>query len=161
MAGSSAPNPLAVYRQSASFSVDAMRNLLYGEDCNRFKHCIWRTLASDPLFRSPATELTLDEKRKLTFQRVKRLVEYNFATPEDLLENPARDQVFTMALCAYDPALLTSYRLHFLVSSRCAYVCVLHELSGECVYICRSHTIHMHTYRDNVFVLQARPLLLQ
>ena len=118
MAGSSAPNPLAVYRQSASFSVDAMRNLLYGEDCNRFKHCIWRTLASDPLFRSPATELTLDEKRKLTFQRVKRLVEYNFVPSEKLLENPARDQVFTMALFAYDPSLMASYRLHLPVSRR-------------------------------------------
>lgn len=123
MAGSSVPNPLAMYRRSASFSVDAMRNLLYGEDSNRFKHRIWRTLASDPLFRSPATALTLDEKRKLTFQRVKRLVEYNFVTAEDLLENPARDQAFNMALGAYDPALLATYRLHFLVSSRCVRVC--------------------------------------
>ena len=118
MAGSSVPNPLDVYRRRASFSVNAMRNLLYGEDSIRFKHRIWRTLASDPLFRSPANALTLDEKRQLTFQRVKRLVEYNFMPSEDLLENPARDLVFTMALFAYDPSLMATYRLHLPVS-RC------------------------------------------
>ena len=127
MAGSSVRNPLAGYRHSASFNVEAMRSLLYGEDSIRFKHHIWRTLASDPLFRPPATALTLDQKRQLTFQRVKRLVEYNFMPTEELFEHPMRDMVLTTALFAYDPALMASYRLHFPVSTsgrRVPCVCV-------------------------------------
>lgn len=116
MSGSSERNsPLVAYRRNASFNVDAMRNLMYGKDSVRFKHHIWRTLASDPLFRPPATELTLDQKRHLTFRRVKRLVEYDFMPTEDLFEYPMRDMILTTALFAYDPALMASYRLHFPV----------------------------------------------
>ena len=140
MAGSSVRNPLATYRRNASFNVGAMRNLMYGEDSARFKHHIWRTLASDPLFRPPATELTLDQKRHLTFRRVKRLVEYDFMPTEDLFEYPMRDMILTTALFAYDPALMASYRLHFPV--RCGadlcMVCVCACVRLQCTCVHRS-----------------------
>ena len=140
MAGSSVRNPLAAYRRNASFNVDAMRNLMYGEDSARFKHHIWHTLASDPLFRPPATELTLDQKRHLTFRRVKRLVEYDFMPTEDLFEYPMRDMILTTALFAYDPALMASYRLHFPVrpAADLCMVCVRACVRFQCTCVHRS-----------------------
>ena len=110
------PSSLAAYRERASFDVDRMKCLLYGEDSVRFKESVWRTLSKDPLFSTPTTELSVDQRRELTFKRLKRLVEYDFITEDELLVNPGRATALTGALMIFDPSLLVSHRLHFQVS---------------------------------------------
>jgi acyl-CoA oxidase len=90
-----------------------MKCLLYGEDSVRFKESVWRTLSKDPLFSTPTTELSVDQRRELTFKRLKRLVEYDFITEDELLVNPGRATALTGALMIFDPSLLVSHRLHF------------------------------------------------
>lgn len=81
--------PLSEYRRRASFDWRSMKVLLDGEDVVSFKAKVWQVLERDPLFnRQPWEELTRDQFRKLTFQRISRLIEYDFLNEEDFIMNP-------------------------------------------------------------------------
>ena len=104
-------NPLQEWRQKSTFNVDQLRNLLLTEEVVSFKESVWETLSKDPLFSEPDRELTLNEKRELTFKRMKRLVEYEFLTDEDLLMCPMKLPAFVGALLPFDTALPISWQL--------------------------------------------------
>jgi len=81
--------PLTEYRRRASFDWRKMKVLLDGEDVVMFKAKVWQVLEKDPLFnRKPWEELTRDEYRKLTFLRIRKLIEYDFLNEEDFIMNP-------------------------------------------------------------------------
>ena len=109
MSDSGGGNPLDVYRRKASFSVEDFRNLLDGEELVEFREHIWATMARDPLFASPPEELSLDQKRQLTFARMKRLFEYDFLPEDEFLESPMKFMMFCFAMWAIDGSLLPMY----------------------------------------------------
>lgn len=81
--------PLTEYRSRATFDWRKMKCLMDGEEVVTFKAKVWQILEKDPLFnRKPWEELERDEFRKLTFQRMSRLIEYDFLNEEDFIMNP-------------------------------------------------------------------------
>lgn len=81
--------PLSEYRRRATFDWRKMKVLLDGEDVVTFKAKVWNILEKDPLFnRKPWEELTRDEYRKLTFLRIRKLIEFDFLNEEDFILNP-------------------------------------------------------------------------
>lgn len=81
--------PLTEWRRKATFDWRKMKVLLDGEDVVSFKTKVWNVLEKDELFnRKPWEELTRDEYRKLTFLRMRRLIEYDFLNEEDFIMNP-------------------------------------------------------------------------
>lgn len=81
--------PLTEYRRRATFDWRKMKILLDGEDVVAFKAKVWNILEKDLLFnRAPWEELTRDEYRKLTFLRMRKLIEYDFLNEEDFILNP-------------------------------------------------------------------------
>ena len=109
-------NSLDIYRRKATFDVEALRNLLFEEELLQFKYQIWETLAKDPLFATPRKELSLDEKRKLSFERFKRINEYNFLPEEEFLASPLKKLAFYMAISLFDKSVLLLFLLHHDVS---------------------------------------------
>ena len=77
---------------------------------------IWSILKDDLLFAHPNGELTIDQKRELTYKRAKRLIEYDFLSDQDIMENPSLAVAFQDAVAAYDPALLQVISLSISVS---------------------------------------------
>ncbi|KAK7087889.1 peroxisomal acyl-coenzyme A oxidase 3-like [Littorina saxatilis] len=94
--------PLDVYRKKASFDWKVMRLFLDGEDVLRYKDKVWSTLENDPLFSRGFGTPSLEEQRKLSFQRVCRLFEYDFLPEDELFSNPVKHQVLTNCLGSYD-----------------------------------------------------------
>lgn len=81
--------PLTEFRQRATFDWRKMKVLLDGEDVVLFKAKVWNILEKDPLFnRHPWEELTRDEYRKLTFLRMRKLIEFDFLNEDDFIMNP-------------------------------------------------------------------------
>lgn len=81
--------PLTEFRRRATFDWRQMKILLDGEDVVSFKAKVWNILEKDPLFnREPWEELTRDQYRKLTFLRIRRLIEFDFLNEEDFILNP-------------------------------------------------------------------------
>ena len=109
-------DPLQEWRLKCTFDVDALRNLLYTEEVVAFRSSVWETLSKDPLFSDPDRELTLNEKRELSFKRLKRLVEYEFLTDEDLLMCPMKQPAFVGALLPFDTSIPISWQLSSEVS---------------------------------------------
>ncbi len=60
--------------------------------------------------------LSLDEERELAYKRVKRLMEYDFVSDNDLMTNPSAALAYQDAICCYDPALLQIPALSISVS---------------------------------------------
>ncbi|XP_076452929.1 LOW QUALITY PROTEIN: peroxisomal acyl-coenzyme A oxidase 3-like [Babylonia areolata] len=96
------PGPLDNYRKRASFDWKLMRIFLDGEDIIRFKNKVWSTLEKDPLFSRGFSTPSLEEQRKLSFQRVRRLYEYDFLPEDELFGNPVKHQILTNCLGSYD-----------------------------------------------------------
>lgn len=81
--------PLSEYRRRASFDWRKMKILLDSEEVVVFKAKVWEVLEKDSLFnRVPWEELTRDEYRKLTFLRIRRLIEFDFLNEEDFIMSP-------------------------------------------------------------------------
>lgn len=81
--------PLSDYRRRATFDWRKMKILLDTEEVVVFKAKVWEILEKDPLFnRPPWEEMTRDEYRKLTFLRIRRLIEFDFLNEEDFIMNP-------------------------------------------------------------------------
>lgn len=98
--------PLSPYRRMASFDWRDLKLIIEGEQVIRFRNRIFRTLENDPLFqRSPIEELTRDEKREITFKRLKRLMEYNLLPDDEFIQNPLLTQQLYNALGQYDWSL--------------------------------------------------------
>ncbi|PVD31700.1 hypothetical protein C0Q70_07118 [Pomacea canaliculata] len=94
--------PLDQYRSKASFSWKTMRLFLDGEDIIRYKDKVWTTLEQDPLFSRGYSTPPIQELRRLSFLRVRRIFEYDFLPDEELFSNPLKHQVLTNCLGSYD-----------------------------------------------------------
>lgn len=105
--------PLDAYRKCATFNWKMMRYFLDGEDVLHFKNKVWTALENDPLFSRGFETISLEEQRKLSFQRVRRIFEYDFLTEEELFANPAKHQVLTNCLGSYDWTIAAKMSLNF------------------------------------------------
>ena len=97
--------------------MEELRNILFTPEVVEFKKRIWNTLASDPLFTDPDEELSLEQRRELTFRRLKRVLEYEFLTDEELMECPMKSLGLMSALLPYDSGLCLSWQLSNEVTS--------------------------------------------
>lgn len=98
--------PLDVYRSKASFDWRELKISLEGEEVIRFKKNVWDTLSKDKLFqRPPWVELNRQEERHITLLRLKKLLEYNFLTEEDMIAAPALIPAFIECLAQFDLSL--------------------------------------------------------
>ena len=77
---------------------------------------VWDTLGRDPLFAPPTGDLTMAQKRELTFERTKRLYEYDFLPEDVFLSCPMKAHALQVALLSLDSSLLPSYTLSADVS---------------------------------------------
>ncbi len=79
-----------------------------------FQDKVWNTMKKDPLFRQPLLELELtrEEMRELAFRQVKRLIEYQFLTNEEMMANPVLIGEFANLVGAYDWSVGAKYALH-------------------------------------------------
>ena len=113
------PGPLDSYRKHASFDWFEMKVFLDGgEDIVRFQHNVWKTLEKDPVFnRTNDWKLTLDERRRITMQRCRRIAEYNFLTDNDVMSRPLLVQSFGDALGSFDWSIFAKYSLNGSVST--------------------------------------------
>ena len=68
----------------------------------QFQNKVWSTMEKDPLFSRGFGTPSLEEQRKLSFQRVRRIHEYDFLPDEELFRNPVKHQVLTNCLGSYD-----------------------------------------------------------
>ena len=111
------PGPLDSYREHASFDWFQMKVFLDGgEDVVRFQHNMWKTMEKDPLFdRVNDWKLSMDERRRVTMKRCKRIAEYNFLTEGDIMAAPLLVQAFSDALGIYDWSLSTKFTLNTTV----------------------------------------------
>lgn len=108
--------PLQAYRARASFSWKELALFLEGEDILRFKKTIFSALENDPLFAHPrGRDLSLEQYRELTFRRCKRLFEYDFLLPNDLLQSPLKLLALVSCLGMYDWSLAAKVVLHTFV----------------------------------------------
>ncbi|XP_046840854.1 peroxisomal acyl-coenzyme A oxidase 3-like [Xenia sp. Carnegie-2017] len=107
--------PLDVYRKRASFDWYEMKKFINGSDILDIKEEIWATLSKDPLFTQSTKGLSVDEKRHLTWLRLKRLIEYDFMG--DVWENPYKVHAFTDAVGSINWGLATKYQLQFQMFS--------------------------------------------
>ncbi|XP_077996443.1 peroxisomal acyl-coenzyme A oxidase 3-like [Glandiceps talaboti] len=107
------PNgPLDDYRKKASFNWKEMKMFLEGEDIVRFQNHFWSTLERDPLFAHSLEDLKVEEKREITFNRVKRMVEYDFLPDADLIQNPMKYSYLINMLGMYDWSMSTKMLLN-------------------------------------------------
>jgi len=97
--------PLTPYRKEASFDWKLLRNIIEDEKLLRFKYRIWTTLENDPLFAHSPVPLSLDEERRVTMERVFRVIEHDFLPEDELVDDPRLINALTTALGQYDWAL--------------------------------------------------------
>jgi acyl-CoA oxidase len=114
--------PLSDYRRMASFNWKRMKLLIEGEECIRFKSKVWQILEKDPLFHQrPEQEMTREEERKITFLRMKRLLEYQFLSEEEFMVNPMLAPAMQCCIGSYDWSLASKKFLsyeYFIASTR-------------------------------------------
>uniref|UniRef100_T1L1B6 Acyl-coenzyme A oxidase n=1 Tax=Tetranychus urticae TaxID=32264 RepID=T1L1B6_TETUR len=114
--------PLDNARSKASFDWKVMKLVLDGDTVVRFKHKVWSTLASDPIFkRTPWEEYDRNEERRLTFARLKKLVDYKLASEEEYLNEPHKIPAFVQAVGQFSWSLIVKRVLsyeYFIVSCK-------------------------------------------
>lgn len=123
------PGPLDRYREHASFDWFQMKVFLDGgEDVVRFQHNMWKTMEKDSLFdRVNDWKLSMDERRRVTMKRCKRIAEYNFLTDDDIMAAPLLVQAFGDALGMYDWSLSTKFTLNTTMFARQVRTSSTHE----------------------------------
>ena len=77
---------------------------------------VWTTMEKDPLFSREIGTPSLEEQRKLSFQRVRRLFEYDFLPDEELFSNPVKHQVLTNCIGSFDWTVAAKMSLNLEVS---------------------------------------------
>ena len=107
------PGPLDSYRNKASFNWYEMKRFIDGEELLETKEHVWSVLAKDPLFQRTTRGLSIEEKRRLTFLRIRRLVEYDFMG--DIGENPLNIYTMTDALGSINWGMSAKFQLHHQV----------------------------------------------
>ena len=134
------------WRKKASFVVRELQDFLYTAEVVELKNRVWDTLAKDPLFSIPNKELTLIEKRELSFRRTKRLVEYGFLGSD--ITNPLKKVAVVAAVLPLDVGSVIHYKISIEVC-----VCV-----RACTYIHlflqsydAHHILHILGYCNNLF----------
>lgn len=87
-----------------------------GEDIVRLQHRVWDTMRRDPLFRQPVAELELsrEEMRELTNRQMKRLIEYDFVTDDEIMANPYILLEYNNMIGAYDWSVAAKTSLHLM-----------------------------------------------
>jgi acyl-CoA oxidase len=106
--------PLDLYRNKASFDWYEMKRFIDGEESLETKEHVWSVLAKDPLFQQTTRGLSIEEKRRLTFLRIKRLVEYDFLG--EIGENPFKVHAITDAIGSINWGLFAKFQLHHQVT---------------------------------------------
>lgn len=114
--------PLTEWRRKANFDWRRMKILLDTEEVCVFKAKVWAILEKDPLFnRKPWEEFTRDEYRKLTFLRIRQLIEYDFVNEEEFLMNPSLAPAVSQCIGQIDWSLaMKKFMSHeyFIASTR-------------------------------------------
>ncbi len=93
-------------------NTQALQELLFGQEIIDYRNNIWDTLTSDPIFGDHGNDLTLHEKRELTFQRLQKLFACDFLPDEAILDNPRKFLAFNEAVQTIDGSLLPVYVLN-------------------------------------------------
>jgi acyl-CoA oxidase len=106
------PGPLDIYRKNASFDWKEMAMYLDEDDILRFKHKVYRTLESDPVFYRGFNSKTLEQQRADTFRRAKRLQVIDLLPDEELYGNPLKYKAFLEAVGSYDWTVLAKLSLN-------------------------------------------------
>ena len=114
------PGPLDVYRSQASFDWYDMKRFMDGEQELETKEHIWSILEKDPLFKQTTRGLSIEEKRRITFLRIKRLVEYDFLG--EIGENFFSIFAFADAIGSLNWGLFAKFQLHHQVVTRMDYI---------------------------------------
>ncbi len=112
MAAAPSSNPLDDWRGQSRGNKQALQELLFGQEIIDYKTNIWDTLTSDPLFGDHGNDLTLHEKRELTFHRLQKLCAFDFLPDEVILDNPRKFLAFNDAIQTIDGSLLPVYVLN-------------------------------------------------
>ncbi|GIX76895.1 peroxisomal acyl-coenzyme A oxidase 3 [Caerostris extrusa] len=97
------PGPLDYYRKKAKFDWRDMKILFEGEEMLTLQ-------------RSPSEELSSQQHRHLCFQRMKRLMEYEFFTQDEFLANPLLAQGLLICIGMYDWSLCTKRSVSYEVN---------------------------------------------
>ena len=100
------------YRARSRLEIDSVRKIIFGKHVFQAMDRIWRTLSNDSLLRHPRRELSLDEQRKLSFSLVKRLIEYDFISDEEILSTPGAGAGYILAFNPYDSSPFATINLH-------------------------------------------------
>lgn len=72
---------------------------------------IWTTLEKDPVFSQSLVTESMEEQRRKTFLRVKRLFEYNMINDDEVFSNPLKHKIFTDSLGMYDWSVMAKFQL--------------------------------------------------
>ena len=112
--------PLDRYRNRASCTVEELQSHFDDEKSIEMSKMIWDTLAKDPLFKTTederSGEMLLDDYRRLSHLRAKKICQYQFVTVEKLLECPLSGSAFQNAVGMYNWDCITRYLIHLTVS---------------------------------------------
>lgn len=112
--------PLDSYRNKASCTIDDLQSHFDEKECIEMRNRIWKTLEKDPLFKvteeEASGELSLDEYRRLTHLRSKRICQYQFVTIENYMQYPLVGSVLNNAIGMFNWDCITRYLIHLTVS---------------------------------------------
>ena len=103
---------LETYRKRASFDVNALKLHVMGEEVVEYEKCVSEVLRSDPLFSTPPGFLSMDEQRRLTVARMKRLHEYDLLPEEEFFACPVKSMVWQRLVMAVDCSLSVAFSLN-------------------------------------------------
>ncbi|KAL7642299.1 UNVERIFIED_CONTAM: hypothetical protein RMT77_006860 [Armadillidium vulgare] len=98
--------PLDVYRKQASFNWKKMKLFLESPEDIKIANEAFKYMEEEPIFQHPDRDLTLEEERHLTFQRMKKVYNSEILYPEDLFMNRNKHRVLNNVISLYDWSLL-------------------------------------------------------
>ena len=112
--------PLDRYRNTSSCTIEDLQNHFDDKKSIEMRKRIWYTLEKDPLFQTTEDEVTgeisLDDYRKLSHLRAKKLCQYQFVAIDKFLENPIIGSALHNAVGMFNWDCITRYLLHLTVS---------------------------------------------
>lgn len=69
-------------------------------------------MEKDPIFSQSMITESLEEQRRKTFLRVKRLFEYDLLNDDEIFSNPLKHKIFTDSLGMYDWSVMAKFQLN-------------------------------------------------
>ena len=113
--------PLDRYRNKASCTIEDLQSHFDDEKSAEMRKKIWETLEKDPLFETTedeiSGEISLDDYRRLSHLRAKKICQHQFVTIENFLEFPLTGSALHNAVGMFNWDCVTRYLLHLTVSS--------------------------------------------